>query len=148
MRDVAQVRDGYMPQQNVVRQDGVRSTLLSILKSGSASTLGCRRRRQSRRWPAVMKTVHGESAGEAICRPIAVREGRGLSGVVREGVIAAALTALMILLFLGSWRSTLIIAISIPLSVLASLADAERAGRNDQSDDAGRPGAGGRHPGG
>jgi multidrug efflux pump subunit AcrB len=120
VQDVAQVRDGYFPQANIVRQDGVRSTLISILKSGNASTLqivaGVKAALAS-----VMKTVSENLevktfADESIFVKAAVR------GVVREGVIAAVLTALMILLFLGSWRSTLIIAISIPLSVLASLA--------------------------
>src|SRR5882724_881520 len=120
VRDVAQVRDGYMPQQNVVRQDGVRSTMLSVLKNGSASTLqvasGVKAAMSN-----VMKTVTDnlqvkQFADQSLFVQAAV------SGVVREGVIAAALTAMMILLFLGSWRSTLIIAISIPLSVLASLA--------------------------
>jgi len=120
VRDVAQVRDGYMPQQNVVRQDGVRSTLLSILKNGSASTLQVASGVKDA-MANVMKTVTDDLqvkqfADQSIFVTAAV------SGVLREGVIAAALTALMILLFLGSWRSTLIIAISIPLSVLASLA--------------------------
>jgi len=120
IRDVAQVRDGYMPQQNVVRQDGVRSTLLSVLKNGSASTLSVANGVKAA-MANVMKTVTDnlqvkQFADQSIFVTAAV------SGVMREGVIAAALTALMILLFLGSWRSTLIIAISIPLSVLASLA--------------------------
>jgi multidrug efflux pump subunit AcrB len=120
IRDVAQVRDGYMPQQNVVRQDGVRSTLLSVLKNGSASTLSVANGVKAA-MATVMNTVTEnlqvkQFADQSIFVTAAV------SGVVREGVIAAALTALMILLFLGSWRSTLIIAISIPLSVLASLA--------------------------
>src|SRR5882672_1604524 len=120
IHDVAQVRDGYMPQQNVVRQDGVRSTLLSVLKNGSASTLQVASGVKDS-MAAVMKTVTDnlqvkQFADQSIFVTAAV------SGVVREGAIAAALTALMILLFLGSWRSTLIIAISIPLSVLASLA--------------------------
>jgi len=120
IRDVAQVRDGYMPQQNIVRQDGVRSTLLSVLKNGSASTLDVASGVKAA-MARILKTVTGglqvnEFADQSIFVKAAV------SGVVREGVIAAALTALMILLFLGSWRSTLIIAVSIPLSVLASLA--------------------------
>jgi multidrug efflux pump subunit AcrB len=120
IRDVAQVRDGYMPQQNVVRQDGVRSTMLSVLKNGSASTLQVASGVKAA-MANVMKTVTDnlqvkQFADQSLFVQAAV------SGVVREGMIAAALTALMILLFLGSWRSTLIIAISIPLSVLASLA--------------------------
>jgi multidrug efflux pump subunit AcrB len=118
--DVAQVRDGYDPQQNIVRQDGVRSTLLSVFKSGSASTLsvvsGAKQAMAS-----VLKTVSSElQVKEFADQSLFVRA--AVSGVVREGIIAAALTALMILLFLGSWRSTIIIAISIPLSVLASIA--------------------------
>jgi multidrug efflux pump subunit AcrB len=120
VRDVAQVRDGYMPQQNVVRQDGVRSTMLTVLKNGTASTLQVASGVKAA-VAKVMKTVTDDVvvkqfADQSIFVLAAVK------GVVREGVIAAALTALMILLFLGSWRSTLIIAISIPLSVLASLA--------------------------
>jgi multidrug efflux pump subunit AcrB len=118
--DVAQVRDGYDPQQNIVRQDGVRSTLLSVFKSGAASTLsvvsGAKQAMAN-----VLKTVTtAVQVKEFNDQSLFVRA--AVSGVVREGAIAAALTALMILLFLGSWRSTIIIAISIPLSVLASIA--------------------------
>jgi multidrug efflux pump subunit AcrB len=120
VQDVAQVRDGYMPQQNIVRQNGARSTLLSIIKNGNASTLQVAAGVKAA-MTEVMKTVTDnlqvkQFADQSIFVKAAV------SGVVREGVIAAALTALMILLFLGSWRSTLIIAISIPLAVLTSLA--------------------------
>src|SRR6266705_464333 len=120
VQDVAQVRDGYMPQQNIVRQDGARSTLLSVIKNGSASTLQVANGVKAA-MTEVMKTVLDnvqvkQFADQSIFVKAAV------SGVVREGVIAAALTALMILLFLGSWRSTLIIAVSIPLSVLCSIA--------------------------
>src|SRR6266702_1561982 len=120
VRDVAQVRDGYTPQQNLVRQDGLRSVLLSVLKNGTASTLSVASGVKAA-MTAVMKTVLDnvqvkQFADQSLFVKAAV------SGVVREGVIAAALTALMILLFLGSWRSTLIIAISIPLAVLSSLA--------------------------
>jgi len=120
VHDVAQVRDGYMPQQNVVRQDGDRSTLISILKNGSASTLQVVSGAKAA-MAEVMKTVTENIQVKTFAdQSIFVKA--AVSGVVREGVIAAILTALMILLFLGSWRSTLIIAISIPLSVLASLA--------------------------
>src|SRR5216684_9196711 len=120
IQDVAQVRDGYMPQQNLVRQDGLRSTLLSVIKNGNASTLQVASGVKAA-MTEVMKTLADnlqvkQFADQSIFVKAAV------SGVVREGVIAATLTALMILLFLGSWRSTLIIAISIPLSVLASIA--------------------------
>src|SRR4030081_573112 len=118
--DVAQVRDGYMPQQNIVHQDGVRSTLLQVFKNGSASTLSVAAGVKAA-MANILKTVSSDIqvkqfADQSLFVQAAV------SGVVREGVIAAALTALMILLFLGSWRSTIIVAVSIPLSVLASLA--------------------------
>jgi multidrug efflux pump subunit AcrB len=120
VRDVAQVRDGYMPQQNIVHQDGVRSTLLSVFKNGSASTLAVAsgvKDAMSKILTTVSKDIQVKQfADQSLFVQAAV------SGVVREGIIAAALTALMILLFLGSWRSTIIVAISIPLSVLASLA--------------------------
>jgi multidrug efflux pump subunit AcrB len=120
IQDVAQVRDGYFPQANIVRQDGVRSTLISVLKNGDASTLqvvaGVKTAMAN-----VMKTVTENLQVKTFAdQSIFVKA--AVSGVVREGVIAAVLTALMILLFLGSWRSTLIIAVSIPLAVLASLA--------------------------
>jgi multidrug efflux pump subunit AcrB len=120
IRDVAQVHDGSMPQQNIVRQDGVRSTLISILKNGNASTLQVAsgvKAAMANVMKIVTDNLEVKQFGD---QSIFVKA--AISGVVREGVIAAALTALMILLFLGSWRSTLIIAISIPLSVLASLA--------------------------
>jgi multidrug efflux pump subunit AcrB len=120
IHDVAQVHDGAMPQQNIVRQDGVRSALLSVFKNGSASTLQVASGVKSA-MASVLKTVSENLQVKQFAdQSIFVKA--AISGVVREGVIAAALTALMILLFLGSWRSTLIIAISIPLSVLASLA--------------------------
>jgi multidrug efflux pump subunit AcrB len=118
--DVAQVRDGYDPQQNIVRQDGVRSTLMSVFKSGTASTLSVvsgAKQAMANVLKTVTTAINVKEFGD---QSLFVRA--AVSGVVREGVIAAALTALMILLFLGSWRSTIIIAISIPLSVLASIA--------------------------
>jgi len=120
IRDVAQVRDGYMPQQNVVRQDGVRSTMLTVLKNGSVSTLQVADGVKAA-MARVMRTVSEnvqvkQFADQSVFVRSAVR------GVVREGVTAAALTALMLLLFLASWRSTLIVAVSIPLAILASLA--------------------------
>ena len=120
IRDVAQVRDGYLPQQNVVRQDGLRSTLVSIYKTGAASTLDVVAGVKAA-LPRILKTVTvnldvKEFADQSLFVRAAIRD------VVREGVIAAVLTAMMLLLFLGSWRSTLIIALSIPLSVLTSLA--------------------------
>jgi multidrug efflux pump subunit AcrB len=120
IRDVAQVRDGYQPQQNIVRNEGVRGALLTVYKTGAASTLdvvsGIKKT-----LPRVLSGVTSDlSVKEFADQSIFVRS--AISGVVREGIIAAALTALMILLFLGSWRSTFIIALSIPLSVLTSIA--------------------------
>jgi multidrug efflux pump subunit AcrB len=120
VRDVAQVRDGYFPQENIVRQDGVRSTLLQVFKNGSASTLSVAAGVKAA-MANILKTVTSDVQVKQFADQ-SVFVQAAVSGVVREGVIAAALTALMILLFLGSWRSTLIIAVSIPLSVLSSLA--------------------------
>jgi multidrug efflux pump subunit AcrB len=119
IRDVAQVHDGFTPQQNAVRQDGVRGALLTIMKSGNASTLDVVAGIKAI-LPKVMATVTPDlQVKEFADQSLFVRS--AISGVLREGVIAAALTALMILLFLGSWRSTFIIALSIPLSVLCSI---------------------------
>jgi multidrug efflux pump subunit AcrB len=120
VRDVAQVRDGSVPQQNIVRRDGVRGALLTILKSGSASTLDVVARVKAAMPRILAGLPPGVEVSEFADQSLFVRA--AVRDVVREGVIAAALTALMILLFLGSWRGTLIIALSIPLSVLASLA--------------------------
>src|SRR6266403_182079 len=118
--DVAQVRDGYFPQENIVRQDGVRSTLLQVFKNGSASTISVAAGVKAA-MANILKTVTSDVQVKQFAdQSVFVKA--AVSGVVREGVIAAALTALMILLFLGSWISTLIIAVSIPLSVLSSLA--------------------------
>jgi len=119
LRDVAHVRDGFAPQTNVVRRDGNRGTLVTILKTGTASTLdvvaGIRAV-----LPRVMPTLPPQLTVQPLAdQSIFVRA--AVSGVIREAVIAACLTAAMILLFLGSWRSTLIIAVSIPLSVLTSV---------------------------
>jgi multidrug efflux pump subunit AcrB len=120
LRDVAQAHDGYTPQQNAVRQDGVKGALLTIMKAGSASTLDVVRNVKAA-LPGVMATVSPDlHVKEFADQSLFVRA--AVSGVLREGAIAAALTALMILLFLGSWRSTFIIALSIPLSVLCSIA--------------------------
>ena len=119
VRDVAQVRDGYPPQTNIVRRDGRRGVLMSVLKTGSASTLDIIRtikQRLPRIRDALPAGFNVDLVGD---QSLFVRA--AISGVVREAVIAATLTALMILLFLGSWRSTLIIAVSIPLSILASI---------------------------
>lgn len=120
LNDVAQVHDGYTPQQNAVRQDGVRGALLTIMKAGNASTLDVVRDAKAA-LPRVMATVSPDlHVKEFADQSLFVRA--AISGVLREGAIAAALTAMMILLFLGSWRSTIIIALSIPLSVLCSIA--------------------------
>jgi len=119
IRDVAQVRDGYAVQQNIVSQNGVRSALLTVLKSANASTLDIINR--------VKAALPNIQAGlppsleltQMFDQSIFVRA--AINGVLREGVIAACLTALMILLFLGSWRSTLVVATSIPLSILCSI---------------------------
>lgn len=117
--DVAQVHDGALPQENVVRLDGMPGVLVTILKSGAASTLqvvdGVKKNMQ--------RIVAGLPAGVTIKefadQSLFVRA--AISGVIKEGIIAASLTALMILLFLGTWRGTLIIATSIPLSILVSI---------------------------
>ncbi len=119
IRDVAHVRDGYPPQTNIVRREGQRAVLLSVLKSGSASTLDIIRNIKAR-LPQIQEQMPEGLKVEAIGdQSLFVRA--AIDGVVREAVVAAALTALMILLFLSSWRSTIIIAISIPLSILASI---------------------------
>ena len=120
LRDVAQVHDGYNPQVNAVRLDGVRGALLTIMKSGAASTLDVVAHAKAA-LPRIMAGVTSDlQVKEFADQSLFVRA--AVNGVMREGIMAAALTALMILLFLGSWRSTLIIALSIPLSVLSSVA--------------------------
>ncbi|RQH14686.1 efflux RND transporter permease subunit [Bradyrhizobium sp. RP6] len=119
LKDVAQVRDGSQVQQNIVREDGHRSVLLSVIKNGNASTLavvnGVKQALKSIRAsaPAGLKIT------ELFDQSIFVTH--SVDGVLREGAIAAGLTALMILVFLGSWRSTLVVLISIPLAMLSSL---------------------------
>jgi multidrug efflux pump subunit AcrB len=120
VRDVAHVRDGYAPQTNMVRVDGRRSVLMNVLKTGNASTIdiidGVKHK-----LPQIRASLPPELKIAATSdQSVFVRA--AISGVIREAVIAAALTGLLILLFLGSWRSTLIITISIPLSILASIA--------------------------
>src|SRR5215469_9612388 len=119
VRDVAHVRDGSPPQTNIVRRDGHRGVLMSVLKVGSASTLDIIKDIKQR-LPAIREQLPpGFNVDLVGDQSVFVRA--AIEGVVREAVIAAALTALMILLFLGSWKSTLIIAISIPLSILTSI---------------------------
>jgi CzcA family heavy metal efflux pump len=119
VRDVAHVRDGSPPQTNIVRVNGSRAALMSILKTGNASTLNIIDGVKAR-LPAIRNDMPEDLSVNAVGdQSLFVRA--AVNGVIREGVIAAALTGLMILLFLGSWRSTLIITISIPLSILASI---------------------------
>ncbi len=118
MRDVAHVRDGFPPQTNVVRVDGRRAVLMSIMKTGDASTLSIISRIR-----ALLPAAAASLPPQLRIVPLADQSifVRGaINGVVREAIIAALLTATMILIFLGSWRSTLIIAVSIPLSILVS----------------------------
>ncbi len=120
VRDVAHVHDGSMPQQNIVRQDGKRGVLLTIMRNGAASTLDVVNRIKAA-MPRILASAPPDlQVQEFADQSIFVRA--AINDVVKEGLVAAALTAVMILLFLGSWRSTLIIAMSIPLSVLSSLA--------------------------
>src|ERR1700758_4030353 len=119
MRDVAHIRDGFAPQTNIVRQDGNRGALMSIYKNGSASTL------------QIVASVKGivEQAAQSLPPELKISHlfdqslfvRASINGVVREALIAAALTACMILLFLGDWRPTIVISISIPLSIFVSI---------------------------
>ena len=120
IRDVAHVRDGFPPQRNVVRMNGRRGVLMTVLKSGSASTLDIINGVKAL-LPKLKETLPSSLHLKTIADQ-SIFVSAAISGVVREGVIAAALTSLMILLFLGSWRSTVIIATSIPLAVLSSVA--------------------------
>ena len=119
LHDVATVSDGFAVQTNVVRQDGRRSVLISILKAGNASTLDVVKGIRSM-LPRLATTLPPELRMVPLADQSVFVRG-AVNGVIREAVIAAALTAVMILLFLGSWRSTLIIAVSIPLSILTSV---------------------------
>ena len=126
MRDVAHVHDGSPPQTNVVRVDGRRAVLMTVLKSGSASTVAIVDDVKAL-LPRLAQTLPPSLKISALAdQSLFVKA--AVSGVIREGVIAAALTSLMILLFLGSWRSTLIIATSIPLAVLAAVAGLAASG--------------------
>ena len=119
VRDIGNVRDGFPPQTNIVRVDGQRASLMSIQKTGNASTLDIISAVR-----AQLPQIKAQLPPALQIRPIAdqsifVRS--AISGVIREAVIAACLTAIMILIFLGNWRSTIIIAVSIPLSIVCSL---------------------------
>jgi CzcA family heavy metal efflux pump len=119
MRDVAHIRDGFAPQTNIVRQDGNRGALMSIYKNGTASTL------------QIVSGVKGivDQAAQALPPELKISHlfdqslfvRASINGVVREALIAAALTACMILIFLGDWRPTIVISISIPLSIFVSI---------------------------
>jgi multidrug efflux pump subunit AcrB len=119
IRDVAHVRDGSPPQTNIVRVNGSRAILMSIMKTGSSSTLDIIKGVQN-----VLANIKGQLPPQLKINALSDQSifVRGaINGVVREALVAACLTAIMILVFLGSWRSTLIIAVSIPLSILCSL---------------------------
>jgi CzcA family heavy metal efflux pump len=119
LRDVAHARDGFSPQTNIVRQDGVRGTLLTVMKNGGASTLDI-----VQNIKATLQRVAPTLPDDVVMKPLfdqSLFVRASINGVMREALIAACLTAAMILLFLGNWRSTLIIAISIPLSILCSV---------------------------
>jgi multidrug efflux pump subunit AcrB len=120
MRDIGHVRDGYAVQQEAVRANGLPACLLTIMKLGSVSTLDIIDQIKNKVLPVTRAAApKGLEINALFDQSIFVRG--SIQGVLREGVIAAGLTAAMILLFLGSWRSTLIIAVSIPLSILCSI---------------------------
>ena len=119
VKDVGQVHDGNAVQQNIVRTDGRRSVLLSIIKNGNASTLAVVNGVKQALTIARAAAPSGMQIKELFDQSVFVRE--SIEGLLREGAIAAALTALMIVIFLGSWRSTVVVMISIPLSILVSL---------------------------
>ena len=119
LRDVAQVRDGFNPQTNIVRQDGERGVLLSILKNGGASTLDIVNNLRELLPRATQILPPDIKVAMLFDQSVFVKA--AVMGVVVEALIAAGLTALMVLLFLGNWRSTLIIALTIPLSIMASI---------------------------
>ena len=146
MRDVGQVRDGYQVQTNMVRINGGLSSLLTVLRHGGASTLAVVQGVKDL-LPKIQATLPPSlNITQLFDQSLFVRA--AVQGVVREASIAALLTALMILLFLGSWRSTLIVCISIPLSILTSLTVLGLARADDQRDDAGRVGSRRRNSGG
>ena len=119
LRDVAFVRDGFSPQTNIVRQDGVRGVLLSVLKNGGASTLDIVANIRGMLPIATQSMPQDIKVTPLFDQSVFVKA--AVKGVVFEAILAAALTAAMVLLFLGNWRSTLIIGLTIPLSILASI---------------------------
>src|SRR5271167_4199748 len=119
LSEVAHVRDGFSPQTNVVRQNGDRGVLMSVLKNGGSSTLDIISNLR-----AVLPVAAQILPKDIVITPLFDQSGfvkAAITGVVREAVIAACLTAMLILVFLGNWRSTCIIAVSIPLSILCSI---------------------------
>jgi multidrug efflux pump subunit AcrB len=120
VRDVAHVRDGFAVQTNIVRQDGRRSVLLTVIKKGGASTLTIVKQLKALLPSIRAAAPPGLEVKELFDQSLFVRA--AITGVLTEGAIAACLTGVMILLFLGSWRSTLVVITSIPLSILTSLA--------------------------
>jgi multidrug efflux pump subunit AcrB len=119
LSEVARVRDGFSPQTNIVRQDGQRGTLLSILKNGGSSALDIVSTLRNLLPVAAQSLPKDLKITPLFDQSLFVKA--AISGVVHEAIIAAGLTAAMILLFLGNWRSTAIIAVSIPLSILSSI---------------------------
>src|SRR3954467_4780886 len=119
IKDVAQVRDGFQVQNNIVRTNGARGVLITITRNGNASTLAIVNAVKAA-LPRILANVPPELKVTPLA-DLSVFVRASIEGVVREALIAAGLTGLMILLFLGSWRSTLIVCISIPLSILTSL---------------------------
>src|SRR6201999_302483 len=119
VKDVGQVHDGWLVQQNIVRQTARRSVLLSIIKNGNASTVSVVNAVHKALETARASAPAGMQINELFDQSVFVKQ--SVVGVLREGAIAAGLTALMILLFLGSWRSTVVVMVSIPLSILTSL---------------------------
>lgn len=119
MRDVAHIRDGFAPQTNIVRQDGNRGALMSIYKTGSASTLDIVKGIKGIVTLAAQSLPQELKISSLFDQSLFVRA--SISGVIREGAIAAILTAIMILIFLGDWRPTIVILISIPLSIFVSI---------------------------
>ncbi len=120
LRDIGHVRDAWAVQQNIVRADGKRSVLLTVIKNGDASTVDV-----VNGVKAALPTIRAAAPPGMVIKELfdqSVFVTNSINGVLREGAIAAGLTALMILVFLGSWRSTLIVLISIPLSILTSIA--------------------------
>jgi multidrug efflux pump subunit AcrB len=119
VRDVANVRDGYAPQTNMVHVAGRRSVLMTVLKNGGASTLEIANRVRNTLPVTLTRLPKDLKVSLLFDQSLFVRA--AIDGVVKEALIAAGLTALMLLLFLGSWRSTLIVVVSIPLSILVSI---------------------------